>query len=211
MITGESLDRRFWIGASDTKMVMSKDHEGDNWKKWWGIKTGFLESGQHFSTKYTVAGDIYEKPIVRAFEADVVEDRTILLPEYSLRVNLDADIPGEKIIEAKTYMISNGKMDVRSQTYKNYCYQIHVQQFAWWVKFGEKIDAEMRTYYLKPEDYESAQRGIALPLDYDRFDRHEIKYDATCELWLENYYLPRLKPLGESLRRLRDAIENKSD
>ena len=133
MITGENLDRRFWIGASDTKMVMAK-HSTKQWADWWAVKMGWIESQwSGFSNIYTIAGDMYEKPIARYFGEEIVEDRTILLPEYSLRVNLDADVPKgkKKIIECKTYKAENGKLDVRSQSYRAYYMQMQVQLFAW--------------------------------------------------------------------------------
>lgn len=200
MITGENLDRRFWIGASDTLMVMSK-RKGKAYDDWWGKKIGFIEtSGQSFSNIYTRAGDLYEKPIARAFGEDITEDRTILLPDYSLRVNLDADTPS-KIIECKTYKADKGMLDRRSQTYRRYFYQVQVQLFAWEMYFGKPTEAEMRIYYLTEEDYEAAKRGIPLPIDYSRIDSREVRYDKD---WIENIYLPKLMPLAEILKGVRE-------
>ena len=207
MITGVNMDRRFWIGASDTHMVMSDARSGENWKRWWAIKTGLANvTSSGFHTKYTEAGDVYEKPIARAFGENVTEDRTILLPDYSIRVNYDADTfnePVHKIIECKTFKDANGRLDVRGQTYKHYYMQMQVEMFAWEQNFGERVDGEMRIYYLKDEDYESASRGIALPLEPDRLECRTVLYNP---LWIEMFYLPKLMPLAESLKRLREEL-----
>ena len=200
MITGENLDRRFWIGASDTLMVMS-NHSSKTFKEWWGKKTGFIEqTGNSFSNIYTMAGDMYEKPIAYAFGEDITEDRTLTIPDYSLRVNLDADTP-KKIIECKTYKWDKGKMDPRSQTYKRYYMQVQVQQFAWELTFGKPIEAELRIYYLTDEDYDAVRQGRILDLDSNRLERREIAYNKP---WIENDYLPKLIPLATILKNHRE-------
>lgn len=198
MIT--NLDRSLWIGASDTHYVVG-NHDTKTWRKWWAVKTGILQS-MNFKNKYTQAGDSYERLILTAYGENVEFDKTLLLPEYALRVNLDGNTD-KKIIEAKTYKAANGFPDKRGTTWSHYYMQTQVEMFAWRQVFEESVSLEIRFYALLDSDYEAAFRGVPLEIDPDRIKSESIDYD---EGFIEALYLPKLKPLAEELNALRGEL-----
>lgn len=181
MITEQ--DRSGWFGASDTAFIMG------NWKtktfqKWWLQKLGIDSS--HYTTTAMNAGTYYEHAVLEYIGAER-RDHQIIIPDLLLRVNLDGDAPG-KIHEVKTH-----KAEKEFKVTKAYWQQVQVQSFA--KLTVEKIipAAEIVSYGLTEADY----RNFFNSIDPDRIKRHPVAYDPS---FIEGY-LPRLRYLGECLRK----------
>ncbi len=175
-------DRSGWFGASDTATIMG------NWKtktfgKWWGVKLGIDTS--HFTNTAMLAGTYYEHAILDHIGAER-RDHQILLPELSLRVNLDGDAPG-RIYEVKTH-----SADKEFKVSKAYNQQAQVQMFAKQREEGCLPAAEIVAYGLTEDDY----RNFFNPIDSDRLKRYPVGYDEA----FIRQYLRRLEYLAGCLR-----------
>ena len=179
----QSQDRSGWFGASDTAYIMG------NWKtktfqNWWLQKLGL--DNRHFSTVATNAGTYFEHGVLDSIIA-YRKDHQIIIPELLLRVNLDGDAPGQ-IFEIKTH-----KAEKEFKVSKAYYQQVQVQCFAKLMEEGEVPSAEIVSYALTEDDYKDFFR----PIDPERIKRHPVAYDMA----FIDSYLPRLKYLGECLRK----------
>ena len=116
----QSQDRSYYIGASDTSMVVG------NWKtktfeKWWLEKLGLNKS--NFSTEAMKAGNNYEHKILDALEIEGLEkDKQIIIDR--LRVNLDGNT-NTCIYEVKTHNINK-----EFKVSKQYWRQAQVEMYA---------------------------------------------------------------------------------
>lgn len=175
MITDQ--DRSFYIGASDTAIVMG------NWgtktfEKWWLKKQSFDHST--FTTEAMMAGTYYERPILESLGIWNMEyDKQVIIGR--LRVNLDGNTP-DKIYECKTFRAEKG-----FKVSKAYREQVNVEMYATGIHAACIV-----AYGLEDEDYRNYYR----PIDQGRREIHEIPYDAE---WIEEEYLPRLMYLSECL------------
>ena len=91
-------DRSFYIGASDTSMVVG-NWNTKSFENWWLEKLGLRKNT--FSNEATKAGNNYEHKILDALEIPNLEkDKQIIIDR--LRVNLDGNT-ADCIYEVKTY------------------------------------------------------------------------------------------------------------
>ena len=174
-------NRSGWFGASDTATIMG------NWKtktfgKWWAQKLGLNTS--HFTNVAMNAGTYFEHAILDHIGAPRC-DYQILLPELSLRVNLDGDGIG-RIYEVKTH-----SADKEFKVSKAYWQQVQVQMFAKLKTDGILPVAEIVAYGLTEEDY----RNFFRPIDPARLKRYPIVYDPK----FVQQYLKRLMYLKKCL------------
>ena len=175
MITNR--DRSFYIGASDTAMVVGK-WTTKSFEKWWRTKQGFDRSD--YQNAAMLAGTFYEKPILESlglwdmeFDKQIIKDR--------LRVNLDGNTH-KKIYEVKTYRHDKGFKVTTA--YRN---QVMVEMYA-----AEIYSACIVAYGLIEGDYDNYYHEI----DVNRLSFHDIPYDSK---WIEQIYLPRLEHLSKCL------------
>ena len=61
----ENQDRSYYIGASDSSMVLTKNRNTKSFRKWWAVKMGEQEP-DFKGSMYTEAGNRYEHPILKA-------------------------------------------------------------------------------------------------------------------------------------------------
>lgn len=174
----QSQDRSYFIGASDTSMVVG------NWKtktfeKWWLEKLGIYKNT--FSTEATKAGNNYEHKILNALEiVDLQKDKQIIIDR--LRVNLDGNTK-ECIYEVKTY-----KIEKEFKVSKQYWRQAQVEMYA-----SQIYKLFIVAYALEEKDYINYFNEI----DKKRLQLIEIKYD---EEFINKEYLPKLKILTACLK-----------
>lgn len=157
--------RAGWFGASDTAIIMG-NWRTKTFKMWWLIKLGL--TSDHYTTRAMNAGTYYERAILDYIGAPR-RDHQILLPEYSLRVNLDGDAPG-KVYEVKTH--GAGKPFKVS---KAYWQQVQVQCFAKLKEEGVVPAAEIVAYGLTDADYVNFFNEI----DPKRLTIHPVAYDPS--------------------------------
>lgn len=174
-------DRSGWFGASDTAMIMG------NWKtktfqKWWLVKLGL--SCEHFASRAMNAGTYYERAILDAIGAPG-RDHQILLPAWSIRVNLDGDAPG-RIWEVKTH-----GADKPFRVTKAYWQQVQVQIYAKMMEEKKLPAAEIVSYGLLEEDYANFFNAI----DRDRLHFHPVAYDP----YFIGRYLERVEYLKDCM------------
>lgn len=176
-------DRSKWFGASDTYSIMG-NWETKTFRNWWAAKLGIRTS--NYATVAMNAGTYYEHAILAAIGAPRT-DHQIIIPELSLRVNLDGDGPGE-IYEVKTY-----KADTTFKVKKQYWQQVQVQIYAKMKEDNTEIlpTATVVSYGLFPEDY----KNFFLPVDNARIGFHEVEYDPD----FVDMYLNRLRYLKKCL------------
>ena len=175
----KSNDRSFYIGASDTSMVVG------NWNtktfdKWYGTKLGIYS--QDFTNDAMITGTYYEHKILEALKINgLVMDNQIIIGR--LRVNLDGNTD-DCIYEVKSHNIDK---DFKvSKAYKN---QVMVEMFAFGIK-----KAYIVSYALTDDEDKNFYREI----DNGRIKYHEIMYD---EDFINNIYVPRLNVLSDCLDR----------
>ncbi len=202
-------DRSLWVGASDIDELIAlySSNKADAHSNFVAVKTGLI-SNPNIKSIYMTAGDLYERQIVDYGEEEPVEyDKTILVPKYSLRVNLDGNT-ASKIIEAKTKKFA-GKVsfDRRSPLWKRYYLQVQTQMFAWREYYGQDVSAVIKVYYLDELDYEAIKvYKKALPIDPEKFEIIPIEYDKFA---VENMILPALKFISPYLSEIREKQERK--
>lgn len=172
-----SNDRSGWFGASDTQYIMG-NWKTKTFKSWWLQKLGLKTD--HFTTRAMNAGTYYEHAILEHIGAQRM-DHQIILPEWSLRVNLDGDGPGQ-VDEVKTH-----KADKQFKVTKAYWQQVQVQIFA--KLKTEKVlpVARIWAYGLTEEDY----KNFFNPVDPARLKKYPVEYDPA---FIEQY-LARLSYL----------------
>ena len=172
-------DRSYYIGASDTKYVMS-NWNTKTFQKWWLKKIGLDTS--NIQNKYTMAGTYYEHKIIDALGIkDITKDAQYI--KGRIRVNLDANTK-DCIHEIKTYNYEKG-FDI--EKHNDYKQQVQVQMYV-----SEIHKSYIDAYGLKEEDYNNYFNEI----DKNRLSSYEIKYDKN---WIEYEYKPRIKILEECL------------
>lgn len=176
-------DRSGFFGASDTSYIMG------NWKtktfqNWWLTKLGI--STNHFRNVAMNAGTYYEHAIL-----DVIgvprKDHQIIIPEYSLRINLDGDGIG-RLDEIKSYNYEKG-----FKVKKAYWQQVQVQMFAKLWEEGKIPDTNIWAYGLLPDDY----KNFFNPIDRERLKPYPQDYDRA---FIEGY-LPRVVYLKSCMEK----------
>lgn len=176
-------DRSGFFGASDTAYIMG------NWKtksfqSWWLQKLGL--NTDHFTNRAMNAGTYYEHAILDAIGAPR-HDHQIILPELSLRVNLDGDGPG-RIYEVKTHSAAKP-----FKVTKAYWQQVQVQTFAKLQEEKVLPAAEIVSYGLLEEDYKNFFNDI----DPQRLKKNPVGYDPE----FIDGYLKRLLYLQDCLKK----------
>ena len=176
-------DRSGWFGASDTSYIMG-NWNTKTFKNWWMAKLGI--STGHFTSVAMNAGTYYEHAIL-----DVIgsprKDHQIIIPEYSLRINLDGDGTG-RIDEVKTYGYEKG-----FKVSKGYWQQVQVQIFGKLWEEGKMPESKIWAYGLLPEDYKNFFNQI----DRKRLKNYPIEYDKA---FIERY-LHRVLYLKDCLEK----------
>lgn len=174
----QSQDRSYYIGASDTSMVVG------NWKtktfeKWWLEKLGLNKN--NFSTEATKAGNNYEHKILESLEIkDLEMDKQIIIDR--LRVNLDGNT-STCIYEVKTH-----KAEKDFKVSKQYWRQAQVEMYA-----SDIHNLYIVAYSLQESDYNNYFNEI----DKDRIQKIKVDYD---EKFIQEGYLPKLEILTDCLK-----------
>lgn len=173
-----SQDRSFYIGASDTSMVVG-NWNTQTFESWWLEKLGLRRN--NLKTEAMQAGNNYEHKILEALEIDDLEmDRQIIIDR--LRVNLDGNTD-TCIYEVKTH-----NADKEFKVSKQYWRQAQVEMYASRIhKFY------IVAYALEENDYKNFFNKI----DRDRIQLIEVEYD---EVFITEEYLPRLEILTKCLK-----------
>ena len=171
-----SHDRSYYIGASDTRVVVG-NWNTKSFDKWWGEKQGFIKND--FTNDAMMAGTAYEHKIIDALNVPgMKKDQQVI--KGRLRVNLDGNTD-DKIYEIKTYKSEVFKMP------KYYIQQVNVEMYAFNIH-----KAEIVAYQLTDAEY----NNWYLDIDPERLQHFEIEYD---EDFINNVYLPRFNYLSECL------------
>lgn len=178
----KSKDRSGYIGASDTKYVMS-NWNTKTFQKWWLTKIGIDRND--FTNKYIMAGTNWEHRILEHINSEYTDEQKII---GRLRVNIDGRTDN-KIQEVKTYNLEKG-----FEINKSYYMQCQVEMYAF-----DTEQCEIIAYGLEEEDYKNYLRDI----DDDRLSIHKIDYD---ERFIESY-LKRLHVLEECLEHGKMPME----
>ena len=178
LILIQSQDRSFYIGASDTSMVVG-NWNTKTFEKWWLEKLGLNKNS--FSSEATKAGNNYEHKILDSLEIEGLEkDKQII--KDRLRVNLDGNTD-TCIYEVKTYNASK-----EFKVSKQYWRQAQVEMYA------SKIDKLfIVAYALQENDYKNYFNDV----QKDRLKMIQIEYD---EGFIDQEYLPNLEILTKCLK-----------
>lgn len=174
----QSQDRSYYIGASDTSMVVG------NWatktfEKWWLEKLGFNKND--IKTEAMQTGTNYEHKILDALEIDGLEkDKQIIIDR--LRVNLDGNTD-TCIFEVKTHNIEK-----EFKVSKQYWRQAQVEMFA-----SNIHKLYIVAYGLQEDDYKNFFNTI----DKDRIKLLQVYYD---EKFITEEYIPKLEILTRCLK-----------
>lgn len=173
-----SQDRSFYIGASDTSMVIG-NWSTQTFESWWLEKLGLRKN--NLKTEAMQAGNNYEHKILEALEISNLEmDKQVIIDR--LRVNLDGNTD-TCIYEVKTH--NAGK---EFKVSKQYWRQAQVEMYA------SKIHKlYIVAYALEESDYKNFFNKI----DKDRIQLIEVEYD---EKFITEEYLPRLEILTKCLK-----------
>lgn len=174
----QSQDRSYYIGASDTSMVVG------NWgtktfEKWWLEKLGLNKND--IKTEAMQTGTNYEHKILDALEIDGLEkDKQIIIDR--LRVNLDGNT-STCIYEVKTHNIEK-----EFKVSKQYWRQAQVEMFA-----SNIHKLYIVAYGLQEDDYKNFFNTI----DKDRIKLLQVDYD---EKFITEEYIPKLEILTRCLK-----------
>ena len=173
-----SQDRSFYIGASDTTMVVG-NWNTQSWSNWWLEKLGIHKN--KLSTLAMKTGNNFEHKILDSLNIEGLEkDKQIIIDR--LRVNLDGNTK-DCIYEVKTY---NEQKEFKVS--KQYWRQTQVEMYA------SKIHKiYIVAYALEESDYKNYFNKI----DKKRLQLIPIEYD---ENFINNEYIPKLNILIESLK-----------
>lgn len=204
-----SHDRSLWVGASDIEELIAlyNSDKANTHSNFIAVKTGLIDN-PNIKSLYMKAGDLYERQIVDYSEVESIEyDKSIAIPKYSLRVNLDGNTPS-KIIEAKTKKFAGEvHFDRRSPLWKRYYLQVQTQMFAWREYFGQEATAVIKVYYLDALDYEAVRLyKTPLPIDSERLEIIPIKYD---DFTVKNMIIPALEYISPYLAEMREEKEKR--
>ena len=173
-----SQDRSYYIGASDTSMVVG------NWttktfEKWWLEKLGINKND--VKTEAMQTGTNYEHKILEALEIENIEmDKQIIIDR--LRVNLDGNTD-TCIYEVKTHNIEK-----EFKVSKQYWRQAQVEMFA-----SNIYKLYIVAYGLQENDYKNYFNEI----DKDRIKLLQVDYD---EKFITEEYIPKLEILTRCLK-----------
>ena len=173
----QSQDRSYYIGASDTSMVVG------NWKtksfeNWWLEKIGLRQN--KLNNEAIKAGNNYEHKILETLEIEGLEkDKQIIIDR--LRVNLDGNT-SDCIYEVKTH-----NADKEFKVSKAYWRQAQVEMYA-----SNIHKLYIVAYDLIEKDYKNYFNKI----DKERLHFYEVEYDKN---FIQNEYLPKLRILSNCL------------
>jgi len=174
----QSQDRSYYIGASDTSIVVG-NWQTKTFEKWWLEKLGLNKN--NLSTEAIKAGNNYEHKILDALEIEGLEkDKQIIIER--LRVNLDGNTD-TCIYEVKTHN-TNKEFKVSKQYWR----QAQVEMYA-----SNIHKLYIVAYGLTENDYINYFNEI----DKKRIEKIEVKYDKT---FIEKEYLPKLQILSTCLK-----------
>jgi len=175
----QNQDRSYYIGASDTSMVVG-NWNTKTFENWWLEKLGLYKN--NLSTEAMKAGNNYEHKILNTLEIKELEkDKQIVRDR--LRVNLDGNT-ANCIYEVKTH---NAEKEFKVS--KQYWRQAQVEMYA-----SEIHKLFIVAYALKEEDYKNYFNEI----DKSRIDLFAVEYD---EQFITEQYLPKLKILTDCLKK----------
>lgn len=175
----QSQDRSYYIGASDTSMVVG-NWQTKTFENWWLEKLGLYKN--NLSNESTKAGNNYEHKILDALQIeDLKMDKQIIIDR--LRVNLDGNT------ETCIYEVKTHKSEKEFKVSKQYWRQAQVEMYA-----SNIHNLYIVAYALEENDYKNYFNKI----DKQRLQLIPIEYD---EVFIENEYLPRLKVLVECLKK----------
>ena len=173
-----SQDRSYYIGASDTGMIVG-NWNTKTFEKWWLEKLGLHKN--ELKTEAMFAGTNYEHKILDALNIeDLEKDKQIIIDR--LRVNLDGNTK-ECIYEVKTY-----REEKKFKISKQYWRQAQVEMYASNIR-----KLYIVSYSLKENDYLNFFNDI----DKRRIKLEAVEYD---ENFIKNEYLPKLKILTKYLK-----------
>ena len=173
-----SQDRSYYIGASDTSMVVG------NWttktfEKWWLEKLGLNKND--IKTEAMQTGTNYEHKILDSLGIENLEkDKQIIIDR--LRVNLDGNTD-TCIYEVKTHNIEK-----EFKVSKQYWRQAQVEMFA-----SNIHKLYIVAYGLQESDYKNFFNTI----DKDRIKLLQVDYD---EKFITEEYIPKLEILTRCLK-----------
>ena len=174
----QSKDRSYYIGASDTSMVVG-NWNTKTFEKWWLEKLGLNKN--NLSNESIKAGNNYEHKILDSLEIKGLEkDKQII--KDRLRVNLDGNTD-TCIYEVKTHNI-----DKEFKVSKQYWRQSQVEMYASGIH-----ELYIVAYALRENDYNNYFNKI----DKDRLELINVEYDKS---FIENEYLPKLEILTKCLK-----------
>ena len=174
----QSQDRSFYIGASDTSMVVG-NWNTKTFEKWWLEKLGLNKS--YFSSEATKAGNNYEHKILDSLEIpDLEKDKQII--KDRLRVNLDGNT-NTCIYEVKTHNIEK-----EFKVSKQYWRQAQVEMYA-----SNIHKLYIVAYSLVENDYINYFNKI----DKNRLKLIPVEYDQN---FIQEEYLPKLEKLSICLK-----------
>ncbi|MEE0929567.1 MAG: hypothetical protein UIM53_01045 [Acutalibacteraceae bacterium] len=174
----QSQDRSYYIGASDTSIVVG------NWttktfQNWWLEKLGLRQN--KFTNEAMKAGNNYEHKILDSLNVPGLEkDKQII--KDRLRVNLDGNTRS-CIYEVKTYNASK-----EFKVSKAYWRQAQVEMYASGIRTLYIV-----AYGLVDNDYKNYFNKI----DKRRISMHKVDYDRD---FIEKEYLPKLRQLTICLK-----------
>ena len=174
----QNQDRSYYIGASDTSMVVG-NWNTKTFENWWLEKLGLYKN--NLSTEAMKAGNNYEHKILNTLEIKELEkDKQIVRDR--LRVNLDGNT-ANCIYEVKTH---NAEKEFKVS--KQYWRQAQVEMFA-----SNIHKLFIVSYGLEEKDYTNYFNKI----DSNRLKLTEVEYD---EQFIQEEYLPKLKILTACLK-----------
>ena len=172
-----SHDRSYYIGASDTNMVVGK-WASKTFEKWYATKLG-IYSMDYVSLEMRT-GTAYEHRILKALNIKCIEmDKQII--KGRSRVNLDGNTL-DTIYEVKTHKIEN--VYKPSKEHKE---QVYAEMY-----WSDIRKAKIEAYALTKADYKNFYNDI----DLNRLTEFDIEYD---EKFINDIYLPRFNYLCECL------------
>lgn len=174
----QSQDRSYYIGASDTSMVVG-NWNTKTFEKWWLEKLGLNKN--NLSNEAIKAGNNYEHKILEALEIENMEkDKQIIIDR--LRVNLDGNT-NTCIYEVKTH-----NTEKEFKVSKQYWRQAQVEMYA-----SNIHELYIVAYALQENDYNNYFNKI----DKTRIQKIKVDYD---EEFIQREYLPKLKVLTDCLK-----------
>lgn len=175
----QSQDRSYYIGCSDTSMVVG-NWNTKTFEKWWLEKLGLYKN--EIKTTAMLAGTNYEHKILDALEIEGLEkDKQIIIGR--LRANLDGNT-NTCIYEVKTHNINK-----EFKVSKQYWRQAQVEMYA-----AKIYKLFIVSYGLTENDYINYFNEI----DKERIKLIQIEYEKD---FIEKEYLPKLKILTRCLEK----------